>query len=44
MYLTHAKRNTTLHNLPHAIEKTDIVGIVSHAWDQSFANVQTNKK
>ena len=48
MYLTHAKRDLltkkTLYNLPYAIEKTDVVGIVSHAWDQSFATERTNQK
>ena len=48
MHLTQAKRDLltkkALYHLPFAIEKTDVVGIVAHAWEKSFARLRTNKK
>ena len=34
----------TEHDLPFAIEKSDIVALVSTAWEKSFANKRTNRK
>jgi len=48
MELTVAKRDLltkkTEHDLPFAIEKSDIVALVSTAWEKSFANKRTNRK
>ena len=48
MELTVAKRDLltkkTKHDLPFAIEKSDIVALVSTAWGKSFANKRTNRK
>ena len=48
MEVTVAKRDLltkkTEHDLPFAIEKSDIVALVSTAWEKSFATKITNRK
>jgi hypothetical protein len=48
MSLTEEKRklveNKETNGIQGTIEKTDIVGLVTHAWTKSFNRVQTNRK